>query len=308
MKENKKEPRKNIICFGNLRSGVGKTTLTALTATAWANQGLRVLAVDLDPQGNLTRILDQKNYEKGYALTIYNDLTDGEPVSILKTNNENLDLYPANLDLHKLNYATTENKQKNTLLLSLLNQIRDEYDRIVIDTPAQSGILCESAILAKDFIVLVATPDESSFDGISMLVDTWKNANLPPGQGVIVINRSQKGDNNDKFLEMLCKFFKADKDMILEPFIENYPKVSPNDIPQKIYDLAAVIDTRMQPQETKSYKRTTILVEPEQYKKLKAYAIKKGTTVSALMNNAMKRILEESRANEKKSPTRPTQD
>ena len=233
--------RKDTICFANLRKGTGKTTLAAWTALAWAEAGKKVLAVDLDPQGELTRLFAPFP-GKELVLTIKEDLLDGDPVSYLKTENPNIRIYPANLKLATIDKETAGKEERETMLADLLAKI-EGFDRVIIDTPPQLGLLADLAAYAAGHIVYVVQHNDTSYNGMDTHKDYLKknNRNKPEFIGAILNNISE--DVPQKELERLRRQCNG----MMEPYVGHIKEpISPNaEVPWKIYDLASVIDGRM---------------------------------------------------------------
>ena len=233
--------RKDTICFANLRKGTGKTTLAAWTALAWAEAGKKVLVVDLDPQGDITRLFDPFP-DKEFVLTIKEDLMDGDPVSYLKTENPNIRIYPANLKLATIDQETTGKEGRETMLADLLEKI-EGFDRVIIDTPPQLGLIADLAANAAAHVVYVVQHNDTSYDAMRAHIAYLNkyNENRPEFIGAILNNFSD--DVPKKELERL----RTQYDGMMEPFIRNIKEpISPKtDVPWKIYDLASVIEGRM---------------------------------------------------------------
>lgn len=148
-----------ILAVANMKGGVGKTTSTVNLAAALAQQGHKVLAVDLDPQASLTVALGFKPDE--LPRTIANAL-DGRSVpltTILQWTAAGFDLVPANYEVHK---ATQESKKNAVVIWSvrtILEPLRDRYDFMLLDCPANAGILTGAALAASDEIIIPTTLD-----------------------------------------------------------------------------------------------------------------------------------------------------
>ena len=148
-----------IVAVANMKGGVGKTTSTANLAGALAQQGHKVLAVDLDPQASLTVALGLKPDE--LPRTIANALDErAVPLTaILQWTPAGFDLVPANYQVHK---ATRESKETPIGIWSvrtILEPLRGRYDYILLDCPANAGILTGAALAASDEVVVPTTLD-----------------------------------------------------------------------------------------------------------------------------------------------------
>ena len=154
-----------IIAVINQKGGVGKTTTTMNLAHALAQQGYKVLAVDLDPQANLTIGFGgvQKN-KMGIADVLIDDL----PIrSLCHDARENLALIPAGSRLGEFEYINDGGAHRGFLLQrSIRSQIIDK-DFVLIDCPPTSGILGMNALLAANEVIIPVAGDYYSLQGVS---------------------------------------------------------------------------------------------------------------------------------------------
>jgi chromosome partitioning protein len=153
-----------IIAFASLKGGVGKTTLTYNLASLWADRGKRVLAIDFDPQGNLTfAFLPPESLpEDAQTRCLFSrKLPQPFPVS------ENLWLLGADSKLSSWDMRGTN---PDLLLPSqLLRSL--PFDFILLDTPTGWRPLTRAAILSCDYIVVPVDPSPFAVAGIVQLVD-----------------------------------------------------------------------------------------------------------------------------------------
>ena len=162
-----------IITIANHKGGVGKTTTTASLGVSLTMKGKRVLLVDLDAQCNLTSLFTRgAKYER----TIFEALVGNSVLPIIHiTDNTKLDLVPSSLDLVGIEKALTlivaGNVKELTLLRTLLEPIKGDYDYILIDCPPSLGILTKNALIASNGVVITLTAESLPTMGMQSLMD-----------------------------------------------------------------------------------------------------------------------------------------
>ncbi len=161
-----------VISVLNQKGGVGKTTLTTNLAHGLAIKGYDVLAVDLDPQAQLTASLgiltdSEKVLEKS--------LLDDAPLdSVTLPARENLNIVPASHGLSALEKLSANGASSGFLLKNKLDHEIEKYDFILIDCPPSSGLLVLNAILASKEIITPMTGDYLGLQGLAYLMRTLK--------------------------------------------------------------------------------------------------------------------------------------
>lgn len=164
-----------IIVVANQKGGVGKTTSVVNIASAMAQGGLRVLVVDLDPQGNASTALSVEHRE-GVAGT-YEVLIDGDPiVDHVQRSPESTNLWvlPATLDLAGADIALVTMEGREARLQRALQRFMiDAYaDYILIDCPPSLGLLTLNALVAAREILIPIQCEYYALEGVSQLMRT----------------------------------------------------------------------------------------------------------------------------------------
>lgn len=156
-----------VITFTNQKGGVGKTTTTAAFGGAFVAKGKKVLAIDLDPQGNLSFSLGAD--DEGY--TIHDVLLGKIPIHEAIQTTKNCDVIPSNILLSGLELELST-VGREYVLKEKLAPIMKFYDYIVIDTPPALNILTINSYTACNDLIIPMTPEILSLQGIAQLKDT----------------------------------------------------------------------------------------------------------------------------------------
>jgi len=179
--------------IANQKGGVGKTTTTVNLGAALARQGMKVLLIDMDPQGNLTQYLGRD--PEGLENSIYDLLIQstkqlkhlhrgvGLQEVIQQTDQESLEFIPANLDLSFFDLTVASINRREYLLKSFLEEEARGYDWILIDSPPSLGSLTLNSLVAADRVLIPFQAEFFSLKGIQRLMDlieTVKEEGLNP--------------------------------------------------------------------------------------------------------------------------------
>ena len=161
-----------IISFTNKKGGVGKTTTAINMAAYCADLGKKVLLVDIDSQGNATTGLGFS--KSALKKSVYNVLIDDDAVinNILPTQVKQLDILPANVDLTGAEVDLVYKRNRERILKTALEMVRNDYDYIFIDCPPSLGLLTINAWVASDSIIIPLQSEYYALEGVSQLMNT----------------------------------------------------------------------------------------------------------------------------------------
>jgi chromosome partitioning protein len=160
-----------IIALCNQKGGVGKTTTTINTAAALAEYGRKVLLVDFDPQGALSRGLGVVNED---VKTIYDLMLDRKLKAtdvIVHTEVTGLDLIPANIQLSAAEIQLVAEPGREKILAGVLRPVLGDYDLVMIDCQPSLGLLTVNALTAAHGVMIPVACDYFALRGLQLLID-----------------------------------------------------------------------------------------------------------------------------------------
>ncbi|XBG78597.1 AAA family ATPase [Enterococcus cecorum] len=161
-----------IISVANQKGGVGKTTTTVNLGASLAYLGKKVLLVDIDAQGNATSGVGIRKPD--VKEDIYDILVNEVDIkeTILPTSRENLFIVPATLQLAGAEIELTSMMARESRLKLALDEIKADYDYILIDCPPSLGHLTINAFTASDSILIPVQCEYYALEGLSQLLNT----------------------------------------------------------------------------------------------------------------------------------------
>ena len=158
-----------VIAFANQKGGVAKTTSTLNLGVAFAEQGHKVLLIDLDPQGNLT--MSQGMNPDEIERTMFDVLVHKIPIQDVIEQCET-DVAVSSIDLAGAELALSSMIGRERSLQKAIAPIRDDYDFILIDTPPSLGLLTINALVAADGVIVPVQCEYLSLRGLVQLENT----------------------------------------------------------------------------------------------------------------------------------------
>jgi chromosome partitioning protein len=162
-----------IIAMCNQKGGVGKTTSTINLGAALAEQGRRVLLVDLDPQGALSVGLGVNPLQ--LDRTVYNLLMESDVTVddvMLKTNVAGMDLLPSNIDLSAAEVQLVNEVAREQTLLRAITPVLDDYDIVLMDCQPSLGLLTVNALTAAHGVIIPLECEFFALRGVALLIQT----------------------------------------------------------------------------------------------------------------------------------------
>jgi chromosome partitioning protein len=202
-----------VIAMANQKGGVGKTTTTINLGAALAEQGRRVLLIDVDPQGSLGVGLGVEPH--ALEVTIYNLLMQdgtGLDEALVETAIEDLHLLPANIDLAAAELLLVQEVAREQALERIVQRLRYRYDHILIDCPPSLGLLTINGLTAADGVVVPLECEYFALRGMSLLMQTLERvrSRLNPElelEGIIATMFDQRTIHSREVLERVRDAF-----------------------------------------------------------------------------------------------------
>jgi chromosome partitioning protein len=202
-------PMGRVIAFANQKGGVAKTTSTLNLAVAFAERGLGVLLVDLDPQGNLT--MSQGLNPDTIERSMFDVLVHRLPITEIIQSRE-VDLAVSSIDLAGAELALSSMIGRERALEKALLPVRNSYDYIMVDTPPSLGLLTINAFVAADGVIVPVQCEYLSLRGLVQLENTLSmvRENLNPRveiEGILPTMYDQRTLHSREAIDILQENF-----------------------------------------------------------------------------------------------------
>ncbi|MCR5214011.1 MAG: AAA family ATPase [Eubacterium sp.] len=161
-----------IIAIANQKGGVGKTTTSINLAACLAEKGKKVLAIDMDSQGNMTSGfgIDRDSVEYSIYETLLGECNIGQ--SMIVNVLDNLSLVPSNQNLSGVEVDFIDKENPQNILKGIVRNIRKQFDFIIIDCPPALGMLTINSLTAADTVIVPIQCEFYALEGLSQLIYT----------------------------------------------------------------------------------------------------------------------------------------
>ena len=161
-----------VVSVANQKGGVGKTTTSVNLSTILAKKGKKVLMIDADPQGNASSGvgIDREEIELSVYDTLINDIQIEQIVK--KTNIKNLLICPSNINLAGAEVELVSVMSREHRLKEKLDEVKDDYDFIIIDCPPSLGLITLNAFTASDSVLIPVQCEYYALEGLGQLLNT----------------------------------------------------------------------------------------------------------------------------------------
>ncbi|UWD34754.1 ParA family protein [Mycoplasma cottewii] len=291
----------NVISFGGLKGGVGKTTLNLNVAGALAKQGKKILVMDFDPQGSITQTLresvSQTKDVQGTEKWLLDDVTKQDlKKTIVKSFIENIDFIPSTPILEKQNRQLVLEVNREKRLITNLIKIGEEqellssYDHIIIDINPSFDPIAENVYVACAFrggVIQVVNPDPFSLTGAIKNLKIWEKrymsdtfSNIPNALKAILINKVKNNALSKEIVSLLSDDNFLFKDLVLNTIVVQNNAIEKSILQKNTKTGIVKINLAIDDKRLNSWEKTKWIKENDKLNSL----IKNGNPINNLIN------------------------
>lgn len=217
-----------IIAVANQKGGVGKTTSSVNLAASLGVLEKKVLLIDADPQANATSALglDVDSIEIGTYQCLEHAVSASD--AIVGTDSINVDVMPAHLDLVATEIELVDKPNREYMLKTALEEVKDNYDFIIIDCAPSLGLITLNALTAADSIVIPIQCEYFALEGLGKLLNTIKSVQSSHNQnleieGLLLTMYDARLRLSNQVVEEVNAHFKS---MVFETIIQRNVRLS----------------------------------------------------------------------------------
>lgn len=203
-----------VIAVANQKGGVGKTTTTVNLSACLAELGMKVLLIDIDPQGNATSGLgiDRKRVKGSTYDVLLDEISPME--AMIETRVRGLSVVPATIDLAGAEIELVPRISRESRLKKALEPVRDRFDFVLMDCPPSLGLLTINALTAADSILIPIQCEYYALEGLTQLMDTFHLVHeaLNPAlevEGVVLTMFDGRTNLSIQVVEDVKRYFKG---------------------------------------------------------------------------------------------------